>query len=73
MQQGINDALAERLYLDFCEAEGGINHPVLEAWCKCEEVYGEITTDSPINELFLQAIRYVIDVCELKPGWAEDE
>lgn len=69
MKPGFNDDLADRLYLDFCEAEGGVNHPVLEAWCKCEETFGEIAFDKPtkcIDELFHQAIRYVIDTLQIK-------
>jgi hypothetical protein len=59
--EGINDELVTRLYQDFCEAEGGVDHPVLEAWEKCQETYGDITTGNPIDRLFMETIRYVID------------
>lgn len=66
---GANDELADQLALDFYEAEGGVDHPVFQAWCKCAEVFGEISSDRPtdcINELFRQTIRYVIDSLGIK-------
>ena len=68
MKPGYNDELADRLYSDFCEAEGGVNHPVQEAWCECEDVFGEISYDKPtaaIAELFRQTICYVIDTLQI--------
>ena len=76
MKPGFNDNLADRLYLDFCEAEGGVDHPVLEAWCKCEETFGEIAFDKPtqcIDELFHQTIKYVIDALQISDDWDNPE
>lgn len=76
MKPGFNDNLANRLYLDFCEAEGGVDHPVLEAWCKCEETFGEIAFDKPtqcIDELFHQTIKYVIDALQISDDWDNPE
>ena len=70
MKANLNNTLVEELYRDFCESEGGVNHPVQEAWCKCEEVFGEISYEgktASINNLFLETIRYVVDALHEGP------
>jgi len=61
MKSNANDNLADRLYQDFCETEGGINHPVSDAWFECEKAFGDIKISSPIDNLFREAIRYAVD------------
>jgi hypothetical protein len=77
MKSNINDALVQELYAQFCEAEGGVNHPVLNAWRECEKTFGEIVTSgektATINDLFYETIRYVVDRLDLKEGWDNPE
>ena len=68
MKSGYNDRLAEELYLQFCEAEGGVNHPVLKAWSECEDTFGQVEFGAKtecIDKLFRETIRYVIDSLEI--------
>ena len=74
MKANINNDLVQKLYQNFCEAEGGVDHPVLEAWHKCEEEFGEIKFGEKtecIHNLFHETIRYVVDALQVR--YVDDE
>ena len=60
-QQELNQ-LAIEIYRSFTEAEGGLNnHPLQLAWDYCRELHGEIEVSSPIDCLFMEAIKYTLE------------
>lgn len=61
MKINIDSELVQEIYSYFCEAEGGVNHPLFETWCAYENEYGEIEAGSKPEELFIQTISFVVD------------
>lgn len=54
-------SLADNIYLGFCEAEGGTNCLMQQAWNECEDRYGTIQAGSPISKLVYEAMVYALD------------
>lgn len=57
----VSEELANELWTEACEAEGGINHVLQTAVNTIEEVYGPIENGSVLEELVLAAIQFGID------------
>lgn len=57
-----SDVSTEEVYRGFCEAEGGVDHPVLAAWCEVEDAYGEIESGSKLENFFVQCIDYTLSL-----------